>query len=279
MSVRRLAPPAAATALAAVLGLSLPAQGAAQGFTVVEDVVQLALLPGWRTDRGTHMTALRVDLAEGWKTYWRAPGEGGIPPVFDWGGSANVGGVTFHWPRPVVFDQLGLKSVGYLDQLVLPMEVNPRDPSRPIVVDASVQIGVCEDICIPVTLDVRADLPAGVTTPDPVIRAALADRPMTAAEAGVGHVSCAVDPIADGLRVTARIDLPALGGGEAVVFEATDASLWISEAAVTRDGGRLTARADFVPESGRPFALDRSGLRLTVIGGGKAVDLRGCRAP
>ena len=50
-------------------------------------VADVSILPGWRTAAGTHMTALRVKLAPGWKTYWRAPGDAGIPPRFDWTGT------------------------------------------------------------------------------------------------------------------------------------------------------------------------------------------------
>jgi len=261
--------------------LSTVAAGAAlaQGFTVVDEVVDVRLLPGWRTERGTHMTALRVDLAPGWKTYWRAPGDGGIPPVFDWAGSGNIGSVALHWPTPTLFEQLGYRSIGYRDRLVLPIEVSPQRPGQPIRMDGTVQIGVCEEICIPVTLAARADLMPGDRGRDPVIAAALADRPATAAEAGVSRVTCDVAPIADGLQVTARIDAPATGAPESVAFEAPIPDLWVSEADVVREGRSLTARADFVPPEGAPFLLDRSTLRLTLVGQNGAIEMQGCTAP
>ncbi len=233
------------------------------------------VLPGWQTAEGTRMVALQVDLAPGWKTYWRAPGEAGIPPQFDWAGSRNLGSVRLHWPRPVVFDQNGMRSIGYVGRMVLPMELTARQAGQPIELRAQVDLGVCEDICVPVTLDLSAKLD-GAGSPDPVINAALADRPAPARSAGLSGARCAVEPIRDGLRVTAELDIPALGGDELAVLELPGRDVWVSEAATRRSGGRVTATADMVPPEAAPFSLDRSKIRITLIGAGKAVDLTGC---
>ena len=58
--------------------------------TTQDDVLQATLLPGWQTASGSHMAAVDLTLAPGWKTYWRSPGDAGIPPRFDWSGSKNV---------------------------------------------------------------------------------------------------------------------------------------------------------------------------------------------
>lgn len=122
-----------------VAALCLSAWSAsAEAFT--EDTAKVGLLPGWRTGDGVHMAALSVRLAPGWKTYWRAPGEAGIPPSFDFAGSQNVQGVVFHWPTPEVFSTNGMTSVGYSDQLVLPIEVRPRDAGAPALLRAEVDM-------------------------------------------------------------------------------------------------------------------------------------------
>ena len=95
--------------------------------------------------------------------------------------------------------------------------------------------------------------------------------------AGAGTVTCALTPISDGLRVEARIPVSAQGRSEAVVFELPDPAIWVSEATVTRQGSTLMASADIVPPDAGPFALDRSSLRITVIGGRGAVEIIGCR--
>lgn len=241
-----------------------------------QDMVSLEILPGWREADGTHMAGLRVSLEPGWKTYWRAPGDAGIPPQFNWTGARNMEAVSFHWPVPNVFMTNGMRTIGYQDQVIIPMRVTPKETGE-ILMKGSVQIGVCEEICVPVTLDFDEALPA-VGAPDGAIRAALSDRPHNEVEASVASVVCKVDPIADGLRVTASIAMPALGSGEFAVFETPDPAIWISEATTRRDGRMLTAAADMVSPSGKPFALDRGDVRITVLAAGQAVDIRGCTA-
>ena len=254
----------------AVLTLSAPtAQAQTQA-----DILAARLLPGFVTDHGTRMAGLEMAFAPGWKTYWRAPGDAGIPPVFDWTGSQNVKAVRLHWPRPSVFHLNGMQSVGYHDALVLPLEVEPLDPAQPVALRMRVDLGVCKDICMPATLDLSADLTPGGG--DAAIRAALADQPISAGQAGVIAVHCAVEPIRDGLRVTAHLDLPSQGAEETVVLESGLPGVWVSEATTTRDAGRLTAVVDMVPPDGAPFALDRSGVVVTVIAPDRAVEIRGC---
>lgn len=239
-----------------------------------DDAAQISILPGWRTDQGTWMTALYVDLSPGWKTYWRAPGAGGIPPRFDWSGSRNIEAVLFHWPVPEVSHINDLRTIGYAHELVLPIEITPRKDGD-IRLRSTVEIGVCEDICIPLKVKLRADL-SGDGATDRKIHAALAARPDTADEAGVRAVTCRVEPISDGMRLTADLALPSLGGVEAVAMEFPDHGVWISEPTASRDGMNLRTIAEMVPPNAQPFSLDRSKVRITVFGAGRAVDIQGC---
>ena len=242
---------------------------------VPDNIVSADILGGWREPSGHHVAALRVRLAPGWKTYWRAPGEAGMPPAFDWSGSRNVAAVTPQWPVPHVFWQNGLRSVGYGGEVILPLVVAPLAAGEPIRLSGRIEMGVCEDICIPVSFELTGDLPLEGAA-DPAIAAAMAARPVPAEAAGVTGVTCSVEPIADGIRVTATIAMPPLGGEEAAVVELADPAIWISEAESSREGGVLRATAEMVPPNGRPFAVDRSEIRITVLSDGKGVDIRGC---
>ena len=248
----------------------------ASGFSP-DDVVRVDILPGWRTAKGTHMTALRVQLEPGWKTYWRAPGQSGIPPRFDWEGSRNLSAVKFHWPTPSVFNENGLRTVGYKNQLILPMELTPKRRGGDIILRAEVELGVCEDICIPVSLRIAANL-GTYQQRDARISTAMSQRPATAKEVRLRAISCAVEPISDGLRVTAQIDMPRLGADEIAVFELPDQTIWVSEASTRRRGGSLWAVSDMVPPSNQPFLLNRSQVRITVMAGGRAVEIWGCKS-
>lgn len=240
-------------------------------------IVTAEILPGWQTESGTYMAGLRLTLAPGWKTYWRAPGDAGIPPRFDWSGSENVAGVQIHWPTPKVFSSNGMRTIGYDRQVVLPVELTPAAAGSAIALNAHIALGVCHDICMPMDLQLSGLLPAGDGGwHEEPIRAALATVPVPAEAARVGEVRCSVEPIADGLRLTAEIDVPTVGAGEAAVVELADPSIWVSEAETTRTGATVVARADMVPVTGQPFALDRSSVRITLLGADRAVDIRGC---
>ena len=120
----------------------LGAPGFAQ--SLPDNLVRAELLPGWTTDSGAQMAALRLTLAPGWKTYWRAPGEAGIPPQFDWRASGNLAGVAYHWPRPQVFQINGLRTLAYRNELVLPIEFLPVDRGTAVKVSGTIDLGVCE---------------------------------------------------------------------------------------------------------------------------------------
>ena len=64
-------------------------------------------------DLRTIPLGVEVRLDEGWKTYWRSPGDAGIPPHVDWEGSANLSEAEFGWPAPVRFNYYDLETFGY----------------------------------------------------------------------------------------------------------------------------------------------------------------------
>lgn len=242
------------------------------------DNLDATLHSGWQTDSGGHMAGLQLSLAPGWKTYWRSPGEAGIPPLFNWSGSENVKSVRVHWPRPVVFLTNGMQSIGYHDNVTLPLEVTAIDPGKPVVLRAHVELGICRDICLPATLALSSTLTApGAGSAD--IKTALAARPSTASTAGLASVACTIDPIADGMKITAVMLMPALGAVETVAFESGQPDIWVAEAITTRTAGTLTSVTEMVAAEGTPFALDRSQITLTVIANDNAIEIRGCPAP
>jgi DsbC/DsbD-like thiol-disulfide interchange protein len=250
-----------------------PAVAQFEGRTAA-DVVQVSFLPGWRLPNGNHMAGVRIALAPGWKTYWRAPGEGGVPTVITLTEAAGVSGMAIHWPSPEVFHANGMRSIGYREDVVLPVEFALTSTGE-VAIAGEIELGVCLDVCMPVTLDLAGLLPPG-TERVREIGLALSDRPLTATEAGAGHATCAVEPISDGLRVTVSVELPDTGNDETLVLEHRHPDIWVSESVTRRDGGTITGAADVVPPDHGPFALNRSDLRITVIGSRMAVELDGC---
>ncbi len=242
----------------------------------VDSVLSHRIIPGWIQKDGTRMAALELRLAPGWKTYWRSPGDAGIPPQFAWRGTRNIDAVKVHWPAPFVFWQSGMRSVGYKDRVVLPLSVVPTDAGRDVRLAGRVDLGICSDICVPASIDIDAILPAEASRRSPEIVAALAELPYTARDAGVTRAACRLTPTENGMHIEAQLTMPSSGGEEQAVIEPPSPGIWVSDASARRSGDQLVVAAEMIAQTAGPFAVDRSQLRITVIGGKYAVDILGC---
>jgi DsbC/DsbD-like thiol-disulfide interchange protein len=115
-----------------------------------------------------------VQLDPGWKTYWRTSGDSGVPPRFDFSKSENVEAVTVLWPAPTKFDDgAGGFSLGYHDQVVLPLRIVPKTNDKPVTLRANINYAVCEKICIPVEASTELTFASVASTEDSVLFAAL----------------------------------------------------------------------------------------------------------
>ncbi len=226
------------------------------------------LLPGWTDPQGNRISALQLRLQPGWKTYWRSPGDSGLPPSFDWQGSANLADVTFHWPAPEAIRSGDDMTLGYHDLLVLPFTARPVDPGQPVTLAATVDFGLCEQICVPAHVAVQAPDPARV--PDPAIQAAMEAVPRRVPQ----QPACVVTGIEDGMRLSAL--LPQSDTDIAVMELADHPEIWVSWPSLTPEAEFLRATADFIPPTARPFDLDVRDLRITLIGPDGAVEMQGC---
>lgn len=101
---------------------------------------------------------VEIRLGDGWKTYWRMPGDSGVPPDFDWSGSSNVAHVDVGWPAPHRMHDAGGESVGYKGEVVFPLTVRLKAPGRPARLDLKLFYAVCKNICIPAKAVVSLDL-------------------------------------------------------------------------------------------------------------------------
>jgi len=113
-------------------------------------------------------------LQPGWKTYWRTPGDSGVPPRFDFSKSDNIETVTVLWPAPQKFDDgAGGVSLGYHDQVVLPLRIVAKNADKPVTLRAEINYAVCERICIPVEASAELAINNVASTEDGVLFAAL----------------------------------------------------------------------------------------------------------
>src|SRR5215813_14250428 len=175
-ALRRLVAALGAVVLAGAAGAQ--SQARAQASTWFELLnARARLIGGAPAVRGatSYLAGVEIALDEGWKTYWRMPGDAGVPPNFDWSGSSNVAAVTVLYPAPRRMSEPAADTVGYKHEVLFPVEVVPKDASQPVRLALAVEFGVCREICIPAEARLSLALtPAQMaSTPSPAMLAAL----------------------------------------------------------------------------------------------------------
>ena len=161
----------AATLLVSSLALEARAQDSSPWQRDGHSAVRL--LAGSRSG-AVLMGGVAFQLQPGWKTYWRTPGDSGVPPRFDFSKSENIDAVTVLWPAPTKFDDgAGGYSLGYHDQVVLPLRIVAKNADKPVTLRADINYAVCEKLCIPVEASAELAIASVASTEDSALFAAL----------------------------------------------------------------------------------------------------------
>ncbi len=148
--------------LFALAGATVTAHGAEW---VETEGARLRMVLGQDAGDGRVRAMLDIDLKPGWKTYWREPGESGIPPTITVRPAASAK-VAFEFPAPEhVSDPYG-GFTGYAEPVRLPVML-PSGAS-----EAEVFLGVCQQVCIPVSASFSF---SGDNAPSP-LHAAMVDQ-------------------------------------------------------------------------------------------------------
>lgn len=261
----------AAIAVSAI-AVHAPPSMAAEGAWAAGEKVQVRLIAAGFDAAGNLDAGIEIVLPEGWHTYWRAPGEAGIAPSFDFSGSANAGVPEVSFPVPVRLDDGVSVTNVYKGSVLLPVSVPVTDPASPVDLSVALAIGVCSDICIPAEATATLVVPPGES--DAVVAARLADIRAALpgpAEPGVFAVDEAVreggsdrKPV---FRLTATVPVPA----EAELFIEGPAD-WAPYAPVRVAGDGEPVWTVKFSRRGAETPINGAQLRATLTSGGRAVE-------
>jgi len=132
-------------ALLALLGSTL-------GTTAATDLpsATVRLLDGG-TSGENNLAGVEIAMGLSVKTYWRMPGDSGLPPVFDWSGSENLAEATVQWPLPERIADPSGTVLGYHDTVIFPIIIKAKDPAKAVRLVLKLDYGVCGDLCVPMT--------------------------------------------------------------------------------------------------------------------------------
>lgn len=149
---------------AAVAACCVGSASAASSAAVSAGEASVRLLISGNSDTRTAPVfkgGVEITLSPGWKTYWRYPGDAGIPPRFDWSQSENVEKVEVFYPAPKrVIDGSGQTSIGYEEQVIFPLHVRVKDPAKPVALKLKLNFATCEKLCIPADAELALDFTA-----------------------------------------------------------------------------------------------------------------------
>jgi DsbC/DsbD-like thiol-disulfide interchange protein len=225
---------------------------------------------------------IEIRLDPGWKTYWRYPGDSGVPPTLDFTGSKNIKSVTTLWPAPERFsDGGGGYSIGYHGDVVLPLRIVPNDGSKPSSLRLKLGYAVCGKLCMPAQADLDLTLSGKAGAEEPMLLAAEARVPRRLAlgeVAGLG-IAAVHREAADGKRERVTVDVAAPEGVPVELFAEGPTAEWAlplpQPAGPAPNGAPGTRRFTFDLD-GLPTGAKAQGalLTFTAVSANEAVEVQ-----
>jgi DsbC/DsbD-like thiol-disulfide interchange protein len=260
----------AATVLASSLAIEVRAQDASPWQRDGHSAVRL--IAGSRSG-AVLLGGIAIQLQPGWKTYWRTPGDSGVPPRIDFSKSENIEAVTILWPAPLKFDDgAGGHSLGYHDQIVLPLRIVAKNADKPVTLRAEINYAVCEKLCIPVEANAELAFTSVASTEDSALFAALDTVPKPASVGDPNPLTIR-DVKRDG-KSAVLVDVVSPDAKEVNLFvegPTPDWALPVPKLLEHSPPGvkRFAFELDGVPPGTNP---DGAALKLTLVGGDRSYE-------
>lgn len=220
----------------------------------------------------TLLGGIAFTLQPGWKTYWRTPGDSGVPPRFDFSKSDNVEAVTVLWPAPTSFDDgAGGHSLGYKTQVVLPLRIVAKTPDKPVTLRVAINYAVCDKLCIPVDADAELSFTSIASAEDAALSAALDTVPKPA-NIGDAIPLTIRDVKREGSRVV--VDVASADASPVSLFVEGPTPEWALPVPALRNDGppgviRFGFELDGVPPG---ITVEGAALKFTLAGAGRAYE-------
>lgn len=223
-----------------------------------------------------YRSAIEIKLNPGWKTYWRYPGDSGVPPVFDFSKSENVKSATVLFPAPKRFaDGAGGYSIGYKTDVLFPVHVVPKDPAKPAMLRVKVDYAVCEKLCMPADANIELKLLGKESANDAAVGAAetLVPKMTPLGDSGALAIRAARKEAGAG-KPKIMVDVAAPAGSAPLLFAEGPDVKWalpLPEAVPGAPAGlqRFAFELDGLPPG---VAAAGATLRLTAVAGDQAVE-------
>ncbi len=268
----------AACGLATLLGVPTGAPAhAADASLWVEDLSSaMRLIAGAHKSNAESLRAgIEIKLKPGWHTYWRYPGDSGVPPRFSFSGSDNVATVKVLYPAPqAITDEAGT-TIGYEGGVIFPLQVFPRQKDKPVTLHLKLEYAVCEKLCVPVEARTELTLPGEAGANDAALAAAEArvPTPVTAAAAGLKAQRASDDK----RKPLVFVDLAAPTGQKVELFVEGPSAEWALPIPKPSQGAPADHQYFGFELDGMPPGVDPKApfeLTFTIVKGGQATEVK-----
>jgi thiol:disulfide interchange protein len=157
----RLAMPISWLACAALVAGAVPALAIGKGHVKASLVAESE----WIEPGKPITVGLRLEMEDGWHTYWKNPGDAGLPPKVNWRLPDGFVAGPIDWPAPVRIAVPPLMSYGYEGEVLLPIVLQTPaslQPGASVVLAGRADWVECKDVCIPGRAEVELTLPVRV---------------------------------------------------------------------------------------------------------------------
>ena len=225
----------------------------------------------------TFRAGVEIKLNPGWKTYWRYPGDSGVPPSLDFSGSQNLKAVTVLYPAPQRFpDGAGGSSIGYTGNVILPLRVLAQDAGAPVTLRLKVDYAVCEKLCVPAKAELELTLTGGASAQDAAVGAAEARVPKSTEIGSGGPLAIsAVRREAGAGKPRVEVDVAAPAGQSVALFAEGPTTQWALPLPEPVAGAGPGSQRFAFELDGLPPGATASGaiLRLTAVAADRAVEV------
>jgi DsbC/DsbD-like thiol-disulfide interchange protein len=228
--------------------------------------------------QSTLRAGVEMKLLPGWHTYWRYPGDSGVPPRFDFSGSGNLKGAKVLYPAPTLHSDEAGQTIGYEGSVVFPVDVAPQDPGKPVDLKLKIDYAVCEKLCVPAEGSAALRLAPGASAQDAAVKSAFARVPqrVDAATSGLA-VKRAGGGAKAGAKPLVTVDLPAPGDGPISVFAEGPTPEWALPIPKAAPGAPPGHRRFSFELDGLPPGVDPNkgpfDLTFTVVEGQRAYEV------
>ena len=264
----------AACGLALLLGA--PAHAADASPWVKDNYSSIRLIAGANKTGAESLSAgIEIKMQPGWHTYWRYPGDSGVPPRFSFAGSDNLASATVLFPAPHAFTDEAGTTIGYKGNVILPVSVVPRQKDKPVTLRAKIDYAVCEKLCVPAEarLELTLDRTSGADNAALAAAEAHVPQPVSAAEAGL-TARRAND---DKRKPLVFVDLTADTGQQVALFVEGPTAEWALPIPKPAQGAPPGHQHFGFELDGLPPGVDPKGafeLTFTIVKGARATEVK-----